>query len=665
MATATQSLLLDIQGEFPVDPEIRVQPTVQRSSPTAAVGWKYRRRYAIVNNADEPLVLYPYAIDLGLTNGLVSGSKAQSDADDLRVWFQGQEIARTLVDWNSGTFATLCWIVIPYLGAGASMAVDVVYGNSAATTPPTLTAGTDLPAFDIGVAGTNRSTNAKWVYLVDRVAANAGKGGWYLSTGTAQPEVRFGVPGAWRPANTLQTDDARWQESFSTYTDSGTKYQGRFEGRRGIPGGLLVGRDNGMDGVAIRNPIGISSVRADIRWINMAIGDTDVTPIGQAVILTRNAPNELWKTLYSNAALQATEATITTATYTPAAAVKEVAFAVWPYQGNNIDLAAKPDRYINAAWYSVLEVAPNSSSIAISNTEAEVEIYELAVELRHGGGGDAVGIPPYKSIFLGNARSASGVGTPRLACKLNEVVRVFTAERKVEIWNSGVTARVETAPIPAVSAVDGVLNDLGVTVEQASSDWMPMMPVVNPLTNPSFAVDAGGWTRSNVAGTVTVGAHARDTGVFDTTPASLVNAISGSTLGATARAFTELADDFLPVGNRQNVQVGVALRTSNVNLTVRPLIAWYDSAQGALSTSLAATWTMPSGSFRRRLFAASVPAGAVYYRVGAEVWSVTANQTGSLYIDSVEVNDTEIAILDVASGTLVVSAVWTPRYAYA
>lgn len=665
MATATQSLLLDIAGEFPVDPEIRVQPTVQRSSPTAAVGWKWRRRYTITNNASEPLVLYPYAIDLGLTNGLVSGTKAQSDADDLRVWFQGQEIARTLVDWNSGSFTTLCWIVIPYLGAGASMTVDVVYGNAAATAPPTLTAGVDLPAFDISVAGTNRSTNAKWVYLVDRTVGNAGKGGWYLSAGASQPEVRFGVPGAWRPVNTLQSDDARWQESFSTYVATGTKYQGRFEARRSTPGGLLVGRDNGMDGVTIRNPIGITSVRADIRWINMAIGDTDVTPIGQVVIVTRNAPNELWSTLYSNAALQDPEATIATATYTPAAAVKELAFAVWPYQGNNINLSAKPDRYINAAWYTVLEVVPNSAAIAISNTEAETEIYELAVELRHGGGGDAVGVPPYKSIFLGNAKSATGVGTPRLACKLNEVVRVYTAERKVEIWNSTVTTMVETAPILAVSAVDGVLNDLGATVEQSSSDWMPMMPVVNPLTNPSFAVDAANWTRSNVAGTVTVAAHARDTGVFDTTPASLVNAISASTLGVTARAFTDLADDYLPVGNRQNVQVGVALRTSNVNLTVRPLIAWYDAAQAALSTSLAATWTMPSGAFRRRLFAAAVPAGAVYYRVGAEVWSVTANQTGSTYIDSVEVNDTEIALLDVASGTLVLTAVWTPRYAYA
>lgn len=665
MATATQSLLLDIEGEFPIDPEIRIQPTVQRSSPTATVGWKWRRRYTIANNAAEPLVLYPYAIDLGLTNSLVSGSKAQSDADDLRVWFQGQEIARTLVDWNSGSFTTLCWIVIPYLGAGSSMTVDVVYGNSAATTPPTLIAGESLPAFDVAVAGTNRSTNAKHVYLVERIAANAGKGGWYLSAGTAQPEVRFGVPGAWRPVNTLQSDDARWQESFSTYTDSGTKYQGRFEARRGTPGGLLVGRDNGMDGVAIRNPIGISSVRADIRWINMAIGDTDVTPIGQVVIVTRNAPNEQWKTLYSNAALQATEATISTATYTPAAAVKEVAFAVWPYEGNNINLAAKPDRYVNAAWYSVLEVAPNSSAIAITQTESETEIYELATELRAGGGGDPVGIPPYKSILLGNVKSASGVGTPRLACKLNEVVRVYTAKRKVEIWNSTVTTLVETAPIPAISAVDGVLNDLGVTVEQPSGDWMPMMPVVNPLANPSFAVDVANWSRGNVAGTVTIGAHARDTGVFDTSPASLVNSISASTLGAGARVFRELTDDYLPIGNRQNVQVGMALRTNNANLTVRPLIFWTDSAQVPLSTSLADTWTMPAGAFRRRLFAAAVPAGAVYYRVGAEVWSVTANQTGSTYIDSVEVNDTEIAMIDVASGTLVLSAVWTPRYAYA
>lgn len=657
MATATQSLLLAIDGEFPIEPEIRLQPTVQRAAPTANVGWKYRRRYQVANNGAEPLVNYPLAIDLGLTNGLVSGSKAQSDADDLRLWMQGRELARSLIDWNSGSFNTLCWSVVPYLGAGDAITYDVVYGNSAANAAPTLIAGESLPAFDIAVAGANRSTNAKWIYLVDRIAGNAGKGGW--------PEGRFGAPATWRPINTLQSDDARWQESISSYVDSGTKYQGRFEARRGIPGGLLVGRDNGNDGVSIRSPIGFSSVRADIRWINMAIGDTDTTPVGQVVILTRNAPNEQWKVLYSNAALQATEATIATATHTPAAAVKEIAFAVWPQAGNNIDLSAKPDRYVNAAWYSVLELVPNSGAITITQTESEVEIYEFATELRAGGGGDAVGVPPYKSIFLGNAKSAAGAGTPRLACKLNEVARVFTAERKVEIWNSAVTALVETAPIPAVSAVDGVLNDLGITVEQPSSDWMPLMPVVNPLTNPSFAADIAAWTRSNISGSITAATRQQDAVTFDSGPGALVNQVSASSLGAGLRLFTELAADFLPVGNRKSVQVGIALRTSNVNLIMRPVIAWYDAAQAAIATSLAATWTMPNGAFRRRLFAAAVPAGAVYYKVGAEAWSVTANQIGSLWIDTVEVNDTEIALLDVASGTLVMSAVWTPRYAYA
>jgi hypothetical protein len=68
----------------------------------------------------------------------VSGSKALSSGNDLRVVYQGKEIARTLTDWNSARFNTLVWIVIPYLAAGASITYDVLYGNANAGTPPTL-----------------------------------------------------------------------------------------------------------------------------------------------------------------------------------------------------------------------------------------------------------------------------------------------------------------------------------------------------------------------------------------------------------------------------------------------------------------------------------------------------------------------------------------------
>jgi hypothetical protein len=94
--------------------------TAQRPSTTATIGWKYRRRYTITNSG---AVIRSRTIrlrlTLGATDGLVSGGKALSSGDDLRVVYQGKEIARTLTDWNSGSFTTLAWITIPYLAAGA------------------------------------------------------------------------------------------------------------------------------------------------------------------------------------------------------------------------------------------------------------------------------------------------------------------------------------------------------------------------------------------------------------------------------------------------------------------------------------------------------------------------------------------------------------------
>ena len=662
----TQSLLFDVLGEHPTYPELRVQPTGQRSAPTAAVGWKYRRRYTIANTASKPLANYPFALNIGATNALVSGSKMLSSGNDLRVWINGLEVARSLNTINSATDCYV-WIVIPYLAAGGSLLVEIVYGNASAGSPPTLTAGSDLPAFDIAATGAGRSTNSNWVYLVDRTAGNAGKGGWYLSSGTAQPEARQYVPGAWETVGTGPAADDSWQLPYATYTASGTKYQGRFEARRGRTGSLLPTEGFGADGVALASPVGITSVTADLRWINMAMGDTNVTPVGALVILTRADEGAEWVKLYENGALQDTEATIASATYTPAAAVGELAFAVWPNNGSLIERTARVDRYINASWWSTLSVALNGSAITQTTTEAEVEIYELATELRYGGGGDATTIAPSRSILLGNPRSVTGVGSPHLACKLNEQIVAFTETRKVEVWNSGLTAKVEDAPIAAVNAVESVVRGDGTTAEVPSTDWMPWLPMADPLANSSADTDALNWACGAVTVNLTAdAAAARTTAQYNTAPASFTANVTANTSGV-GGTVEYLATDYLPVGSRQNVQLGLAVRTGNTNLQPTPAIWFYDSANALIgSRSTQADWTIgATGTWYRRLFAAAVPAGAVSYRVGVVIKSKTSNQTGQVWWDTLAINDTEIALLDVAIGGITLSARWRDRYAYA
>lgn len=357
----SQSVLLDVQGEYPVNPEVFLRPTAPRAATTATVGWRYRRRYLITNNSDRALIHHPYALNFGPTNTLVTAGKLLASANDLRCWVAGLEIARTLNTVNSANDC-LIWLTIPYLASGGTMQVDVVYGNPSAGAPPTLTAGLDLPAFDIAATGGGRSTNTSWVYLVDRIAANAGKGGYYLSSGVAQPEVRFdAVPGGWAPVRVLNAIDDSWQLPYSGYVASGTKYQGIFNARRARAGALADGPGVGADGLALTCAAGIVSVTADIRWINLAVGDTNTTPVGKVAILTRNNDAETWLTLYENGALQATEATIASATHTPAAPCKQLAFAVLPNDGVGVDFAARADRYINAAWWSTLTVVPSAT----------------------------------------------------------------------------------------------------------------------------------------------------------------------------------------------------------------------------------------------------------------------------------------------------------------
>lgn len=659
----TQSLLFDVIGEYKTYPTLRVQPTAQRAAPTSLVGWKWRRRYAITNGGTQAEANRAFALDLGLTNGLVSGSKGQADNDDLRVWISGREVARTLVNWNDATYVTLCWIVIPFLPAGGVLNIDVVYGNSAATTAPILTAGLDLPAFDVQTAGANRSTNTKWIYKQSRVAANAGKGAWPLSSGTTSPMPYFAVPGAWQLATTTLTDDDRKQSAATAFVDTLAYYIASFDAIRSRSGSLILASDNGADGVSLRVPSGVVSVRADMHFENPARNENDATPIGKLIIASRSGEGDPWHTFYENATTPVVATpTIADTTYTLSAVAPEVAFAVWPYDGHIIDRASRADRYIAASWYSVLEVNLQSGVLVQSTVQAETEIYEIATEVRSLGGGDAVGVPPYTSILIGNPKATSGVGSLHLGVELSQQVVIDTEKRTFAVWNSALTVRVENIPLDLVRVVDGVLDVNGVLVERAAVDWMPWTPQVDVLTNSSFDTNASGWTRGTVTAGVTAAAAARSTATFDTTPASGLTTITPNTAGVNA-IVEDIASDYLPVGDRDNVQVGIAVRSDNVNIQVTPSIWFYDEAQVFLSKAIQADWTVTADVWARRLLGALVPVGAYSYRVGVTHKLKSAGVTGLGRWDTLAVNDTEVALLDVAIGAITLSAQWQTRYA--
>lgn len=650
----TQAVSVPITGSRAAAVVVEQQPTTARSASTATVGWTLRRKYTITNNTAETLVSFPYALNIGRTDGLVSGGKARSDGNDLRVVWQGQEIARNLVDWNSATQDTLAWIVVPSLPAGATDTYEVWYGNANAGTAPTL-AAEDAPAFDIATGGASRSTNAVWRYRVDRTTGNAGLGGWYLNRGTAPPSVRlFDVPGAWRPVRTFPNTDTYVQPSYSTYTASGTKYHARFDARRARNGVFIDSADGyGLDGVAINHPAGFTSCEFDLFVLNDQVSAADANAIGSIVLASRDTTGDLWTAVYEYGTVATTETSVATTTVNFSPAVKSLAFAVWPRNGTRIPESAFGDSEAYGAWKSVLNLGVDSAQVVQATAQAEETIYEVNSEYRIGGdGGTTV---PYTAIRVGYLASTATT-TARYAVRLNERVILNAATRTGETWNSGLTARVERVPATAIRAVDVVATVDG-TAEREAASWLTFDPYVNPVTNPSFSTDATGWTANNAAGiTATL---TRDTATYDTAPAAGKIAITGNTSGSFAQ-YRANGNGMFPVNGRVQVQVAATVRTSSVNVVPLLAVAFYDEAGNAVgSEQVQATWTPVTGAWHRRVFAASVPTGATQYRVAIRARTSASGQTGDAWFDDIAVNGNELIVADANGGTSAVKVSWT------
>ena len=482
---SNQSLLIPLPGEYPVGPVIRLKPTAQRSAPVAQAGWVWRRRIQVTNNCGESLVNFPYALDLGDTTPLTT-TKALANGNDLRVWCEGREIARTLVDWDSATHDTLCWITIPFLQNGDALDFDVVYGNAEAEAAPTLELLLDAPAFDLSLTGNDRCDNATWVYT-------EASGGWPIGSDAPDARFSFTMPGGWVPQVSVYTPDERQQPAISAYEDSGTHYHGWFNARRARQGSTVITSGLGPDGVALTVPTRIVNLDCGFVVTNQAMSNSNATPVGKLVVAAARRAGDAWFTLAEFTDLSDTE-TIATDTYAPAEPIKQICCAVWPLNQRGVDNTARSDRYVEAAWDGTVTVTLDDTLITQEVIQAETEIYEIANEIRYGGG--AYGEGPfgvYQVARLGNAALADGRDTPRLAVEINQQVHVDNERRIVAVYDDAGTTKVEDVPIPAYAMAEAVDRD-GTFVEQFDPDWLYLLPVKNPLSNPSFASDAAGWT---------------------------------------------------------------------------------------------------------------------------------------------------------------------------
>lgn len=671
-----------LSGEWPAGPIIRIKPTAARAAPVETAGWRWARGFQVVNNGDEALNMFPYAFDLGNTSStgsnLVALSKAQADADDVRVWSEGREVGRVLVDWNSTTHTTLCWIVIDSLPAGQSQQYWVVYGNSLAPAPPSLLAFSRYPAFDIVSIGANRSSNALWKYKVDDVAANAGLGLWPLSSGVNIPDYNFVAPGAWIPAATNPGWDDASQPAWSSYVDAGTKYQAIFNATRARGGSTVLSSGIGADGVRLHHPVGITSVTTDFKITNQAIADTSTDPVGRLVVLGKRIQGQDWFKVFEYATLQAVETTIASSAYNFPTNTRDVALAVWPLDNIAVNQAARSDRKINAKSHTTLDVALSTASIAV-NTVAEFEIYELANEISYGGGAAAALLGERQVFRVGNFQAASGEGTPRefVSKAANEQIVVDSNLRSAEVWNSTFTTKVRDLHPAAYSAVETIYrgNDAFAPVaadfvEQPDPDWLFVLPNRELIKNPDFDADVLNWTSAAPSDPLmTVSALAwSNAGTLD--DGGYATATIGPNTSGAGTYVEYRANEFIPIGDRKAVWLGVSFYTANVNIQVNPAIWFYATEVGTQigSVNVPADFTVAAiNTWYRRLFATLIPANATHFKVGVQVKSKTSSQTGAFRFDTLKPLGPEIVVRDanLNPGTLDVQYQYRPRFAYA
>ncbi len=626
-----QASLVTITGYGKTPVSYRVQPTTARTAGGTDLGATRRQKWRVTNNGTEPMVNFPLHLTIN-TAALVTATTMQADGDDLRVWRDGVEISRTLTGPNTTT--TKVWIVVPFLRNGEYQDYEIVYGNATATTPPTLTAGVDLPAFDLAT-----SANGSWVYKTDDVVASAGLGLWYLDTGIAPPsEIRHGVPGAWQRAVTLfnsgNADDVS-QFDFTEYVATGTKYRATFDAERGRKGGRQPSDNRQADGVAIHIPFGITKINVGFSILNERVLGTASSAIGKLVVLSRpNGQADRWSKILDYTTVQTTAIAIVAADYTAATNAKEMACAVWPFNEQQVNKNARGDRRIAASFNTDLTVTWPTANLAIALTEAEQTVYELAETLTvYEQSGRRVA---YRSLKLGGDR------TRRLAVELNQQILIDGAARRAWLLDS--TNAVLSAVSPnAIKAYQTIIGANGALSEVAGDDWPALYPVTNPLPNYQFLTDATGWSKVEVDADMTVSALAVVGGMLRT-------AITAST-AAVNDTLAVRADQVIGIQGRQYIAVGFDVVTSNVNLRATPRVWFFSDALGAVALSAVdgTSYTPVASVTSRRVDGFAVPADALSYRVGLKITSVTASQIGNVDVDQVYPNGPEVRLVDAGS----------------
>lgn len=635
---------LTVPGNMPTWPRIIMTPTAQRTTASTTAGWRYRRRYTIANTSDVDWFRLPLRISLGDTTPLTT-TKAQADGDDVRIVINGREQQRTLVTWD--TAASYVWFVLDHLPAGESQVVEVWYGNSAATLPPTL-AYPNLPPFTLA-----SSSNGTWVYPTNLVA---GEGLYSLSDPTPGAVADFTVPAAWKPVLTLANpENPDHHAQYLPRIVNPTHASAVFSAVR-VPGNFesFANLENPYDGMGFYHPLGILTAAVGLQFANG-------NGIGAFVVLRRESAAANWAVVYAYSVTQPAYVALGPGPQTINA--RNMAYAIWPANGWMID----PD----AGGIVVAAYMDTTTTITIDTTDlsitggTEEEIYEIATEIRMGGGDQW--IPPYRSLLIGNARGATGGDIPRVAVRLDEMLIVDADEQTCDVWESPLSlpspdvspSRIERVSAHAVRPIAAWFSD-DAHEEGPSNEWLMLTPARTTVPNGDFNVDLRGWQAdASDAGFTASRVHVPGFGGRQL--GALLVQITANTSASNAMLRT-VSNANLSINGRPTIGVAAWMRTNNVNLVPYLYLTFRNAAGDNIFTSEQATWPPVVNTPMRRSFAERVPLYAVSYEIGVGVRSLTTGNIGQVMFDDVTTNDNDLHVYDANVGTLLVDVLARGRW---
>lgn len=130
---------------------------------------------------------------------------------------------------------------------------------------------------------------------------------------------------------------------------------------------------------------------------------------------------------------------------------------------------------------------------------------------------------------------------------------------------------------------------------------------------------------------------------------ALALTVTNGDAGSTANVVNS---KYFPINDRDSVTVAASVRTSNVNLTPRLQLLFYDAASALLSTVTESDWTPAANTNYRRGFSARVPSNATQYRVGFLASVDAGPLTATTYLDDVTTGTLDLYVKDLAMGQI-------------